>query len=94
MASLEIPQGYLNFDFACCSPENIDTLYMKVLGITSFPKRTITKKINLCRYDENDVADQDKWEADDDGEVFPLLNNIAEEKEFDNERDNNVSMGG
>ena len=40
------------------------------------------------------MADQDKWEADDDGEVFPLLNNIAEEKEFDNERDNNVSMGG
>ena len=74
--------------------ENSDTLKLKVVGIPSSPKRTTTKKINLCNYDENDVADQDKGEVDYDGEVGPILDAISYEMEFDNDRDNPVSMEG
>ena len=33
--------------FSCHSPENPDTLYLKVVGIPSSPKRTITKNIDF-----------------------------------------------
>ena len=56
--------------------------------------RTTAKKINSCNYDENDAADQDKWEVDSDGEVGPFFNTIADEKGFDNVRENTVSKGG
>ena len=49
------------FDFACLSPENLETLYLKFLGIPSLPKIIITKKIYLCDYDENDVPDKENW---------------------------------
>ena len=90
----EIPQESLICDFACRSPENIDTLYLKVVVIPSSPKRTIMKKIDLYNYDENYVADQDKWEVDSDGEVGPFFGAIADEKEFDDDRENPVSKGG
>ena len=40
------------------------------------------------------MADQDKGEVDSDGEVGPILYAIADEREFDNDRDNHVSMEG
>ena len=40
-------QAFLIHDFSCRSPENQDTLYLKVVGIISFTKRIITKKIDL-----------------------------------------------
>ena len=40
------------------------------------------------------MADQDKGEVDSDGEVGPILDAIADEREFDDDRDNTVSMEG
>ena len=76
-------QGSSIFDFACCSPENTDTLYLEVVGIPLHPKRTTTKKIYFCNYDENGMVDQDKWEVDSYGEVGPLFDVISDEKKFD-----------
>ena len=67
-------------DFACRSPENPGTLYLKVVGIPSSPKRTTTEKINFCNYGKNNVADQDKWEVDSNGAVGPFFDAIADEK--------------
>ena len=41
---------------------------------------TITKKINFCNYDENDVVDQNKWEVDYNGEVGTFFDTIADQK--------------
>ena len=90
----ETPQESRICNFSCRSPENTDTLYLKVVGISSSPKRTTTKKIDFCNYDENDVEDQDKWEVDSDGEVGPFFDAIAYEKYFDHDRENPVSMRG
>ena len=94
VANSEISQESSICDFACAPPENTDTLYLKVVGISSSPKRTTTKKIDFCNYDENDVEDQDKWEVDSDGEVGPFFDAIAYEKYFDHDRENPVSMRG
>ena len=94
MANWETSQESPNCDFACCSPENPGTLYLKVLGIPSSPKRTITNKIDFCNYNENYAADKYKWEVDYDGEVSPFFDAIADEKEFNDVRENPVSMGG
>ena len=84
--------GVFNLRFPCHLAENLDTLYLKFLCIPSLPNRTITEKIYLCTYDVNDVSDQDKWEVDSGGGVGKILGVIADEKEFDNDRDNTVSM--
>ena len=55
---------------------------------------TITKKINFCNYDENDVVDQNKWEVDYNGEVGTFFDTIAYQKEFDDDINNPVSTGG
>ena len=44
----KMPQGSFIYDFFCRLPENPYTLHLKIVGITSFPKRNITKKINFC----------------------------------------------
>ena len=75
-------------------PENSDTFYLKVVGIPSLPNRNITKKIYFCNYDENDVADKYRWGVDSNGLVGPFLYAIEDEKEFDDGRDNTVSMVG
>ena len=40
------------------------------------------------------MADQDKGEVDSDGEVGPILDAIADKREFNDDRDNPVSMEG
>ena len=75
-------------------PENPDTLYLKVLGIPPSPNRTISKKIDLYNYYENDAEDKEKWWVDSDGGVGTFLNEIVDEKEFDNNIKNPVSLGG
>ena len=40
------------------------------------------------------MADQDKWEVDSDGEAGSFFDSNAYEKEFDDKRENPVSMGG
>ena len=40
------------------------------------------------------MADQDNGEVDSDGEVGPILDAIADEREFDDSRGNPVSMEG
>ena len=62
--TLELPQESPICDFSRCSPENTDTLYLNVVGIPPYPKRTIKNKIDLCNYDENDEEDKEKWEVD------------------------------
>ena len=52
------------------------------------------ENIDFWNYDENDAADEEKWEVYSDGGVGPFLNVIADDKEFDDDRDNPVSMGG
>ena len=42
---LEFPQESPTCNFSCRLPENIDSLYLKVVGITPSPKRIIKKKI-------------------------------------------------
>ena len=75
-------------------PENTDTLYLNVVGIPPSTKRPITNEIYFYNYDENYKEDKDKWEFDSDGESGPLFDTIADDKEFDNYRENTVSMGG
>ena len=65
-----------------------------MLGITPYPKRTITKNIDLYNYDENNEEDKDKRKVDSDGHAGPFFDAIADEKEFDDDRENPVSMGG
>ena len=69
----ETPQESSIYNFACLSPENIDTLYMKVVVIPSLPRRTITNNIDFLKYDENYAEYQDKWEVDSDWEVGPFF---------------------
>ena len=40
------------------------------------------------------MADEDKWGVDSDGGVGPFFDAIAYEKEFDDNRENPMSMGG
>ena len=93
-ASSEMPQRSSICFFFCHSYENLDTLYLKVVGIPSSPKRTITKKINFCKYDKNGAADQYKWEVNYDGGVGTLFVAITDKKGFDDDRENLVSMEG
>ena len=69
----EFPEESPICDFACHLPENPYTVYLKVVGITTSQKRTITKKIDLYNYGKNDVKDKDKWGVDYDGEVSPFF---------------------
>ena len=54
-------RGFSICGFSCCLPENIDTLYLKVVGFISLPKKSITKKIGFCNYNELDAEYQDMW---------------------------------
>ena len=56
-----MPQESSVFDFSCLTPENTEAFYLKFVGIPSLTNINITKNIDLCHYDENNVADQDKW---------------------------------
>ena len=56
--------------------------------------KLITKKIDLCNYDENDEENKYKWEVDSDGDAYPFFDAIADEKKFENNRENPLSMGG
>ena len=67
MANSEISQESSIYDFACAPPENTDTLYLKVVGISSSLKITIPKHIDLLSYEKNDATYQDKWEVYYDG---------------------------
>ena len=69
-------------------------MYLKFVGIPSWPKKTITNKIGFCNYIENDETDHDKWEIDSDGKVDPFFNAIVDVTSFDNVRENHVSMRG
>ena len=89
-----MPQESLVCNSACRLADNPDTLYLNVVGIPPSPKRTIIKEIAFCNYDENYDIDKDKWEVDSDGEVGPFSSTITDEKEFENDRDNPVLMGG
>ena len=53
-------------------------MYLKVEGILSSLHRTMTKKIDLCNYDENDAANQDKWEVDSYGEFGPFFSAVVD----------------
>ena len=92
--NLELPQDPPILYFAHRLTENLDTLYLDVESIPPSTKRNTTKKIYLWKYDENDEEDKYKWEVDSDAEVGPFLDAIAYEKEFDDNRENTVSMGG
>ena len=63
-------------------------------SIPPSPKRTITNKIDLCNYNENDEEDKDKMKVDSVGDFSHSSNAVAYEKEFDNNRDNPVSVVG
>ena len=89
-----MPQESAIYDFTCRLPKNPDNFYLKIVGIPSFPKQTITKKIDFCIYDENDEADGDKWEVHYNREVGPFFGSIADDKEFDGDRENHVYMVG
>ena len=89
-----MPQESSVFDFSCLTPENTEAFYLKFVGIPSLTYVKITKNIDLCHYDENNVADQDKWQVDSDGETSPFFDFITDLKEFDDYRDKPVSMGG
>ena len=65
-----------------------------MIFIPKIPKRTITKKIDLWNYYENDEDDKDKWEVDYVGDVGLFFDTIVYEKEFDDDRENPMSMGG
>ena len=73
VTKLELPQESSICDFSCCSPENPDTLYLEVVGVPPFPKRTITNKIYLCNCDENYEEYKYKREVDCDGEFGTFL---------------------
>ena len=61
-------------------------MYLNVVGILPPPKRTITKKIDLCSYNKNDQEYKDKCEVDYNGNVGPFFDAITDEKEFDDDR--------
>ena len=65
-----------------------------MVGIPTSPRRTTTKKIHKCNYNENDKEDKDKWEVDYDGGVGPFFDATAYDKEFDDDRENPVSRVG
>ena len=92
--NLEFTQDFSIFYFSRRSPETPDSLYLNVVGIPPSPRRIITKKVDLCNYNENDEDDKYKWEVDYDGGVGPFFDDIEYEKEFDYYRENHVSMGG
>ena len=69
-------------------------MYLNVVGIPPSPKRNITKNTDFCNYDENDKEDKYKREVDCDVEVAPFLDAIANEKDFDDNRENPVYMVG
>ena len=94
MENLETLQESCICNFACSLTENPDTLYLKVVGIPSSPKRNITKKIDLCNYSENYAVDKDEWEFYSDGEAVPFFNTISDHKDFDDDRENHFSVGG
>ena len=90
----EFPQESPICDFDPCSPQKTDSLYLDVVGISPSPRRTITKKIDFCNYNENDEEDKYKWYVDSDGDIGPFFYAITDKKEFDKEKENPVSMGG
>ena len=90
----DLPQESPICDLARRLPENLDIFYLNVVGITPYPSITIMKKIDLCNYNKNDDDDKFKWEVDYDGDVGTFFDAIAYEKEFDEDRENPVSMGG
>ena len=90
----ELPQEYPICDFARRSPENPDSLYLNVVHNTPFTNITITKKVYFCNYNKNDEDNKDKWEVDNDGDVGPFFYIISDEKDFEYDRYNPVSMGG
>ena len=61
VANSETPQESLVCDFDCRLPESQDTFYLKVEGIISSSKKTITKKIDSFSYDKSNLGDRDKW---------------------------------
>ena len=65
-----------------------------MVGIPPLTKITITKNIYFCKYYTNYEEYKDKWEVDYDGDVGLFFYAIADEKEFDDSRDNLVSMVG
>ena len=65
-----------------------------MLESPSLPSKLITKKIDLCNYDENDEENKYKWEVDSDGDADPFFDAISDEKKFDYYRENPMSMGG
>ena len=65
-----------------------------MVGIPLHSKRTITKNIYFCNYKKNDEEDGDKCEVDSDGDVGTFFDSIEDEKEFDYNRENPVSMEG
>ena len=80
--NLEFPQEYLICYFTCSLPENPENLYLKVVGIPPPPNRTITKKVYLCNYDENNATYKDNLNVDYDGVFGPFFDAIADEKEL------------
>ena len=90
----EFIQESLVCDFTCPSPENLNTLYIKVVGILPFPKITIPERIDFCNYIENYAEYKDNWEVDYDGVVGPFFSDIADKKDIDDDRYNPVSMRG
>ena len=69
-------------------------MYLNIVGIPPSPKRTITEKIDFCNCDENYNEDKYKWEVDYVGKFGTFFDDIADEKDFDDGRENPVSMGG
>ena len=65
-----------------------------MVDITPPENRTITKKIDLCNYNKNYEEDKDKWDVDYDRDVVRFFDAIEDEKEFVDNRENPVSMGG
>ena len=50
-------------------------------------------KIDFCNYYGHYAADKEMWDVDSGGEVGNFFISIADEKEFDNNRENHVYMG-
>ena len=63
-----------------------------MVGIPSSSKRTITKKIDFLNYEKNGDEGKDKWDIYSDGGGWFVFHAISDEKEFDNDRKNSVSI--
>ena len=82
------------FDLSHRLPENPDIFYLKAVRIPPSSKRKINNNIYVCNYDKNDEADKEKCKVDYGGYFGSFFGAIADKKDFEDNRENPVSMRG